>query len=97
MVKRNKDKWEELKKKIFKGQIISGKVIRVERFGVFVDIGEDFEAIVLAPHISEKKGITIDEYPKVGEVVKGIILDFSDDRNIDYNFANVSISIKNCP
>jgi ribosomal protein S1 len=97
MIERTKEKWEELKNKLEKGQILSGKVVKVERYGVFVDIGEAFNAIVLAPQISKKEKITVEDYPKKGEFIEGVILDFSDDQNIDYDFAYVSISIKALP
>lgn len=95
MIERNEKTWKELKQRLKKGNIIQGKVVEVEPFGIFLDINESFLGLVLGPQISDKEFISIEDFPKLGDNLEGVIIDFSDEEYItDYNFAYVSISLK---
>ncbi len=90
---RNADSWNTLKKELQIGEIISGKVFKVEPYGVYIDIGKDFYGIVLAPYISNNR-ITIEDYPKIGEIVTGLIIHFSeeiDPKKIEFNYLVISM------
>ncbi len=91
---RNKRNWESLKIRLHVGQIVEGIITRVETYGVYIDIGEIFEGIVLIPQLSLIPLQKLEDYPKRGDSIKGIIVDFSDGKNLDYEFANISISVK---
>ncbi len=90
---KNEASWKELTERLQRGQKITGTVFRQEPFGVFVDIGEAFHGIVLAPHISTKIGLNLDKYPKVGDTITTIVLDFdpSDKRDIEWRYISLSI------
>lgn len=47
--------WNNLKFKYTIGEYIEGIVVKQEPFGVFVDIGEMFDAIVLVPEMLESQ------------------------------------------
>ncbi|WP_298507824.1 S1 RNA-binding domain-containing protein [uncultured Kordia sp.] len=90
---RNINSWNALKKELHIGEIISGKVFKIEPHGIYIDINKDFYGIVLAPYISESS-ITIEDYPKIGEIVTGIIIHFSeqiDQKNIEFNYVTISM------
>ena len=74
---KNEFTWKELTERLQIGQEITGVVFQQEAYGVYVDIGEAFYGIVLAPQISINNGITPEEYPKIGDTITSIILDFS--------------------
>lgn len=84
--------WNDLKNKYSVGDNVKGVVIDVQRFGVFVDIGEDFDALVLAPYISSEKSIKIEDYPQVGSVINGKIQVFSESSS-HVNFYQIYISM----
>ena len=89
---KSRSSWNNLKNRIQKGQRITGVVIRSEVFGVFIDIGEPFEGLVLTPYMSRKLKNGLEDYPKIGEVITGTVLDFSSGN--DLQNAYVSISLK---
>ncbi|WP_272151511.1 S1 RNA-binding domain-containing protein [Tenacibaculum aiptasiae] len=82
--------WEKLKLEIQIGDILYGEVFKVEPYGVYVDINKDFYGIVLAPYIG-KRNISLDEYPKLGEKLKVMVIDLSE---FNGEFTYVSLSMK---
>lgn len=91
MSKPTLETWNELKSRIIKGQLITGTVIRSERYGLFLDIGESFNGLVLIPFLSKNTDLEFDEYPKTGELVKGKVLDFSDNDHIEHSYVSISL------
>ncbi|WP_420571559.1 S1 RNA-binding domain-containing protein [Kordia sp.] len=90
---RNINSWNTLKKELHIGEIISGKVFKIEPHGIYIDINKKFYGIVLAPYISKNR-ITVENYPKIGEIVTGLIIHFSeeiDQKNIEFNYVVVSM------
>lgn len=94
---KNEASWKELTERLQIGQEITGTVFRQEPFGVFVDIGEAFHGIVLAPYISTKIGLGLDEYPKVGETITSIVILFDPNDRRDLEWRYISLSIKDYP
>ena len=88
--KRTEENWKRLKEEIKIGDVIHGTVFKVEPYGVYVNIKKDFYGIVLAPQIG-RENITQDEFPKVGEIIKTMVLGFSD---FSFDYTYVSLSIK---
>ena len=86
LVNKTQKSWDELKDRLNVQQMVSGRVIRQENYGIFVDIGEKFEGLVLAPYISNNKYLNLDEYPKVGEVIKAFVLALLEDRDIKFRY-----------
>ena len=86
--------WKELTERLQKGQEITGTVYKQEPHGIYVDIGEVFHGIVLAPYISTKVGIELKEYPKVGDTIKAIVLDFDPNSKGDIEWRYISLSMK---
>jgi len=56
------------------GTTLSGRVIKVAHFGVFVDLGLKWNGLVLVPHKENAASITIDSCPKIGTEVKAKVL-----------------------
>jgi small subunit ribosomal protein S1 len=76
--------WKEIKR----GQTVTGKVTRLEKFGAFVDIGAEREAMI---HVSEIGSGYIDhpsDLLKVGEEVDAQVLD------VDSRKKQIKLSIK---
>lgn len=89
-------RWEEMLSRLKRGDLLTGVITRVEPFGVFVDVGEEFLGLILVPFISKKESINVQEYPEVGSVVQAVILAFSKSRrSIEHSY--ISLSIKDVP
>lgn len=67
--------WNEIAEKYKVGQQVKGKVKSVVDFGIFVDLGEEFDALI---HVSDlswtKKNVNPSEEYKVGNEVNAIVL-----------------------
>lgn len=60
------------------GQVVQGKVARVEPFGAFVDIGGGVEGLMHVSNISRKRVENATEAVKKGDVVKVMILEIKE-------------------
>ena len=85
-MKRNKIKdWEAICNKYSVGDIITGKVIKIERFGAFLDIGEDFQ--------SAAKRELLEETGYSGKIEKQSPVLFSSPGIISETFSFVNVSV----
>jgi small subunit ribosomal protein S1 len=60
------------------GQIVNGKVTRIEPFGAFVDIGGGLEGLLHVSNISRKRVENAGEVLKKGDTVRAMILDIKE-------------------
>jgi small subunit ribosomal protein S1 len=63
--KLKKDPWENIDKKYKVGQIVKGKVLKVNPFGLFVELDKDIHGLA---HISELADKPIDDISKIAKV-----------------------------
>lgn len=68
---------EETMRGIEPGQVVSGKVARIESFGAFVDIG-GVEGLVHVSQLSRKRVEDVSEFLKVGQDVRVMVLELKD-------------------
>ena len=64
------------------GQIVEGKITGITNFGVFLDIGEGKSGLVHISEVARSYVSDINEFVKVGDVVKAKVLTISDDGKI---------------
>ena len=69
------------------GQIVEGKITGITNFGVFVDLGENKSGLVHISEVARSYVNDINEFVKVGDVVKMKVLSIGDD-------GKISLSIK---
>lgn len=69
------------------GQIVEGKITGITNFGVFVDLGEGKSGLVHISEVARSYVSDINEFVKIGDVVKAKILNIGDD-------GKISLSIK---
>ena len=69
------------------GQIVEGKITGITNFGVFVDLGEGKSGLVHISEVARSYVNDINEFVKVGDVVKMKVLTVGDD-------GKISLSIK---
>ena len=72
--------WEETKKAYPRGSLVRGIVVTKEQFGVFVDIGVRFPALLLVPNFKNAKVIrySMEMYPEVGSEVEAWVVGFNE-------------------
>lgn len=56
------------------GTTLSGRVIKVAHFGVFVDLGLKWNGLVLVPHMENAASLTMNSYPQLGTELKAKVL-----------------------
>ena len=69
------------------GQIVEGKITGITNFGVFVDIGNGKSGMVHISEVARTYVSDINEFVKVGDVVKAKVLTIADN-------GKISLSIK---
>jgi hypothetical protein len=76
--------WPEVRDQLSIGQTVTGVVIARAPFGVWLDIGVNFPALLLVPEMQGAKlrRITFDDYPAVGARVEAQICALSDSAEI---------------
>lgn len=75
-----KQQWEETKKCLPVGTRVRGVVIRVEPFGVFVELAESNAlAALLVTHFEDgERSFDIEEYPQVGDTLEAVVVDLAE-------------------
>lgn len=69
--------WDNISEKIGVGDIISGKVVRLAPFGVFIEIEPGVDGLVHISQISEKRVNKVEDVLSVGESIKAKVLDIN--------------------
>lgn len=65
--------WREIKK----GMVVTGKVVKFEKFGVFIDIGAERPGLAHVSELSHDYIRNAEEVVKLGEEVQAMVLDFN--------------------
>jgi small subunit ribosomal protein S1 len=70
------DPWEEAPKRYPAGAVVEGTITNLQKFGAFVDLGDDIEGLIHIGDISREKRLNHpNEVLKVGEKVRAQVLD----------------------
>lgn len=70
--------WDELKRKLSVGSVITGTVSRHEPYGVFVDIGYPYEGLIQITDFKDEGVMVPEDYPLVGSMVRAVVLGFKE-------------------
>jgi len=71
------DPWKEIEDKFQEGQVVNGKVRKIQSFGAFVQIYPGVDALLPTVEMSEQPNIKPDEVVQVGQELKAIIKKFA--------------------
>ncbi|MEZ6048764.1 MAG: S1 RNA-binding domain-containing protein [Planctomycetaceae bacterium] len=81
MTEQRTEEWESVKAELQIGQLVSGTVVARRPFGVFVDIGAGFPALVLVVNLKDARTTpysSIDMYPQIGDHINARVNAFVD-------------------
>ncbi len=71
--------WEQVKLKYKIGQVLQGKVLRHEAYGVFLDIGEaEIKGLIRIPDFLDDGAMSEEMYPEIGSQVTGVVIGYND-------------------
>jgi hypothetical protein len=78
--------WDQVKKRLPVGSQTTGEVVACAPFGVWLDIGVGFPALLEVPEIASatQRRLRIDDYPAEGEIVVARVVGFRDDNRQVY-------------
>lgn len=77
--------WDDLEKKYPAGTKVTGKVKSIVEFGIFIDLGEEVDALIHVSDVSwSKKNIDLNEEFKEGQEVKSVVVSL-DKENQKFN------------
>jgi len=88
MKKLKEDPWKNVNKKYQVGQTVKGKVLKINPFGLFVELDPDIHGLAHISELSAKPMSHSGEAAKVGEVLEFKIL------SIEPNFHRLGLSLK---
>lgn len=71
------DPWKEIEDKFQEGQVVEGKVRKIQSFGAFVQIYPGVDALLPTVEMSEQPNIKPEEVVQVGQEIKAIIKKFA--------------------
>jgi ribosomal protein S1 len=74
----NEISWDKLKESLKVGEQITGTVKRHEQYGVFVDIGYEFDGLIQITDFKDEGIMTQEEYPIIGSKIRAAVLGFKD-------------------
>ena len=83
-----KDPWEGKAEKYTEGQDIEGKIVKIAKFGAFMEIEPGFDGLIPMSELSDRRIESADEVVQLNEVVKVKIMRIDKDRK------RISLSIK---
>lgn len=94
-----RDAWFEMTGRLKTGDRINGVVVELQRFGAFLDINEEFRALVEVPNIMKNQKFDIkishpSDYFTIGDLVSGEILGFAFNNDESIKFSYIWISVK---
>jgi len=71
------DPWKEIEDKFQDGQVVNGKVRKIQSFGAFVQIYPGVDALLPTVEMSEQPNVKPEEVVQVGQEIKAIIKKFA--------------------
>ena len=71
-----------------KGNIVTGRITGIEKYGVFVNLDEYYKGLIHISEISKYFVRNIDDFVKVGDTVKARVID------VDNKTFHIKLSIK---
>ena len=77
-----------------KGDVVKGRITGIKPYGAFVKIDENIDGLVHISEISDGYVKNIEEYFKIGDVVKLEILDINADEKVSLSYKKVNVTNK---
>jgi small subunit ribosomal protein S1 len=69
-----KDPWEDVARKYKIGQKVEGKVLKINPYGLFVELDKDIHGLAHISELGDKKGVKLEEIAKVGDILEFVVI-----------------------
>jgi len=73
------DPWPEIKERFAPGLIVDGKISKIAKFGLFVELDKDVEGLIHISELEKTEGIDLDQLYKVGDSIKVRVISIDDE------------------
>ncbi len=70
--------WEQLKNSLEVGELLQGRVIKHEPYGVFVSLELPFEGLIQITDFKDEGVMSSQEYPPIGRLIEAVVLGFKE-------------------
>lgn len=81
LILETEEEWSQFTNRVKVGDLVSGSVIAVKNYGVFIEFGESFPALVEVPNLHKGRyPVDIDHLPSIGEPFDCEIIQIVPDR-----------------
>lgn len=77
-----------------KGDVVKGRITGIKPYGAFVKIDENIDGLVHISEISDGFVKNIEEYFKIGDVVKLEVLEINDNEKVALSYKKVNVTNK---
>lgn len=75
------------------GEIVTGYVTGIEKYGIFVNIDEKYDGLIHISEITSSYVRNIHDYAKVGEVIRAKVIEEEQDNQIKLSIKDVDYRI----
>ncbi len=73
------DPWPEIKERFAPGLIVDGKISKIAKFGLFVELDKDVEGLIHISELEKTEDIDLDQLYKVGDSIKVRVISVDDE------------------
>lgn len=71
------------------GQVVEGKVVKITKFGAFVELAEGKQGLIHISQISQNFVKNVEDYLKVGDIVKAQVREVKSDGRVNLSMKDL--------
>ena len=67
-----------------RGEIITGYVTGIEKYGIFVNIDDNYSGLIHISEITSSYVRNINDYAKIGEIIRAKVIEVDENNQLKY-------------